>query len=111
MNDDFNTAGAVAELFSLAADLNKSKSPQVAEQLRALGGVLGLLQQDADTYLQSVAGITDDGEAQRIQTLVDERTAAKKARQFAEADRLRANLLAQGIVLEDGPGGTTWRRQ
>lgn len=111
MDEDFNTSGAIAELFSLAAEVNKTKSPELAAQLRALGGVLGLLQQDADAFLQSAAGADTGGEAEPIQALVDQRTAAKKARDFALADRIRADLLAQGIVLEDGPGGTTWRRQ
>ena len=109
MDDDFNTSGAVTELFALAGEVNKTRSAQLAAQLRALGGALGLLQQDADAFLQGGAG--QGGEGERIEALVNERMAAKKARDFARADALRAQLLAEGIVLEDGPKGTTWRRQ
>jgi cysteinyl-tRNA synthetase len=118
MDEDFNTSAAVAELFDLAGEVNRSKSAAAAGQLRALGGVLGLLQQDADVFLQGgPAGTPGDAGsapagpgADAVQALLDQRTAAKKARDFATADRIRAELTAQGIVLEDGPGGTTWRR-
>ncbi len=118
MDEDFNTSAAVAELFDLAGEVNRGKSAAAAGQLRALGGVLGLLQQDADVFLQGgPAGTPGDAAsapagpgADAVQALLDQRTAAKKARDFATADRIRAELTAQGIVLEDGPGGTTWRR-
>ncbi len=110
MDEDFNTAAAVAELFDLAGELNRGKAPAAAAQLRALGGVLGLLQQDAEGFLQ--AGAAPGGlPAARVQELVEQRTAAKKARDFAESDRIRALLASEGIALEDGPGGTSWRRQ
>jgi len=110
MDEDFNTAGAVAELFELAAELNRSKSPAIAQRLRALGGVLGLLQQDPEAFLQGDAsGVSALSEAQ-VEQLVAQRAAAKKARDFSLADSIRAQLQAQGVVLEDGPGGTTWRR-
>ncbi len=108
MDEDFNTALAISVLFELANEVNRTKSPALARQLRALGGVLGLLQRDANEYLR---GGETDADVARIEAQIALRTAAKKAKNYAEADRIRAELLAQGIVLEDGPGGTTWRRQ
>ncbi|GAB4474677.1 MAG: cysteine--tRNA ligase [Burkholderiaceae bacterium] len=108
MDEDFNTPVAISVLFELANEVNRTKSAELAGQLRALGGVLGLLQRDANDYLR---GGETDAEAARIEALIDLRAAAKKAKNYAEADRIRAELLAQGIVLEDGPSGTTWRRQ
>jgi len=110
MDEDFNTAAAVAELFDLAGEVNRGKSPQAAQQLRALGGVLGLLQQDPEAFLQGDPARPAAFAAERVEQLVAERSAAKKARNFGEADRIRAQLAAEGILLEDGPGGTTWRR-
>ncbi len=110
MDEDFNTAAAVAELFDLAGEVNRGKSPAAAHQLRALGGVLGLLQQDPDAFLQGDAAQRAALDAERVKELVAQRDAAKKERNFAEADRLRGLLTAEGIVLEDGPGGTAWRR-
>ncbi|HUL64883.1 MAG TPA: cysteine--tRNA ligase [Burkholderiaceae bacterium] len=104
MDEDFNTALAMSVLFELAGEVNRSKSPALARQLRALGGVLGLLQRDPKTFFQ---GDADAG----IEALVAQRAAAKKAKNFAEADGIRKELLDQGIVLEDSARGTTWRRQ
>jgi cysteinyl-tRNA synthetase len=104
MDEDFNTALAFSVLFELASEVNRSKSPALARQLKALGGVLGLLQRDPKTFFQ---GDADVG----IEALVAQRAAAKKAKNFTEADRIRKELLDQGIVLEDSAGGTTWRRQ
>jgi cysteinyl-tRNA synthetase len=110
MDDDFNTAEAVAVLFDLANELNRSAAPALAAQLKALAGVLGLLGRDPVAFLQ--AGAPDAGglDAATVEARIAERGAAKKAKNYAEADRIRAELLRAGVILEDGAGGTTWRR-
>jgi cysteinyl-tRNA synthetase len=120
MDDDFNTPGAVAALFQLAGEANKTASPRTAGQLKALGGLLGLLQQDPQAYLRAPtrykagapAGALAASMGDRdIQDLIDARAVAKRERNFAEADRVRAVLREAGIELEDKPGGATnWRR-
>ena len=104
MDEDFGTPEAIAVLFDLAGEVNRSRSAQAAGLLKALGGCLGLLQGEPAAFLQAGgqhAGID-------IDTQIAARAAAKAAKNFTEADRIRAALLAQGIVLKDSANGTTW---
>lgn len=111
MDDDFNTPVALAALFDLASEVNKSKSPAQARQLKALAGVIGLLGRTPQAFLQAGTGEQGGLDDAAIGERIAQRAAAKKVRNFAEADRIRAELLAAGIVLEDKPDGTTnWRR-
>ena len=111
MNDDFNTPEAIAVLFDMATAINRGEH-ELVDQLKALGGVLGLLQHPSEEFLQSAGG----GNAEtalgnsEIEALIEARAQAKKSRNFSESDRIRDELKMQGIVLEDGPTGTTWRR-
>lgn len=106
MNDDFNTAVALSVLFQLSHEVNKTKSPQLAWTLKQLSAILGILQISPDLFLQ--AGFADN-EKDQIERLIEERLQAKKERDWAKADEIRATLAAQGIELEDSSVGTTWR--
>jgi cysteinyl-tRNA synthetase len=126
MDDDFNTPEAIAVLFELASEVNKSADEMKSGLLRALGGVLGLLQRDATEFLQrpqvadarvpaavdgANGGVESQGySSERIAALIEQRAAAKKAKDYPLADRIRKELLGAGIVLEDTAQGTTWRR-
>lgn len=110
MDDDFNTPEAVATLFELANEVNRGDSAVLRGQLRALGGLLGLLGRESEIFLQGgteqVGGISDT----QIAILITERNEARRGKNFRRADEIRDDLLHKGIALEDGPQGTTWRR-
>jgi len=103
MDEDFNTPLALAALFDLAGELNRTRSAQTAAQLRALGATLGILQQEPRAYLQG-----DSLDASAIEALIVTRNAAKQARDFDTADRLRQQLTEMGVQLKDSAQGTTW---
>lgn len=113
MDDDFNTAEALAALFDLVREINKqretdaSKARDLAGQLLHLAGILGLLANDPDVFLQAGA---DGVDAAAIESLIAEREQARAEKNWARADEIRDELAAQGIVLEDAAGGTTWKR-
>ena len=116
MNDDFNTSKALAVLFEMAREINRlrdtdsEKAAALGAGLRTLGGVVGLLQTSAEEYLQG-AGTTEGGlDAAAIEALITARREARARRDWVEADRIRDELAHNGVVLEDGAGGTVWRR-
>ena len=115
MNDDFNTPVAISVLFDLAREINRQRESGVeagnlAGLLVELGGVLGILQSDPEQYLQADTQAASGLSAEKIAALIEARNAARAQRQWREADRIRDELSAAGVVLEDGPNGTTWRR-
>ncbi|WP_107865766.1 cysteine--tRNA ligase [Agitococcus lubricus] len=116
MDDDFNTPEALAVLYELAREVNRADkagetdvAAGLAGRLRELGAVLGILQDNPEKFLQGLAA-TDGLSDTEIEHLIQARSDAKKAKDFAGADQIRAQLLAKGIVLEDSRQGTTWRR-
>ncbi|POE02788.1 cysteine--tRNA ligase [Pectobacterium odoriferum] len=116
MDDDFNTPEAYSVLFDMAREVNRLKTEdvqaanQLASALRKLSGVLGLLEQDPEQFLQNGAQVDDD-EVQEIEALIQQRKDARAAKDWALADQARDRLNDMGIVLEDGPQGTIWRRK
>ena len=107
MDDDFNTAEAVAELQGLAHEAFQGDGRAKA-QLKALGAVLGILQRDPQQFLRT--GRSDGPSDAEIEARIEARVAARKAKNYAEADRIRQSLEKEGVILEDGAKGTTWRR-
>jgi cysteinyl-tRNA synthetase len=104
MDEDFGTPDAVAVLFDLAGEVNRTQAPEMAGLLKALGACLGILQGDPKAFLQAGSAVSEEA----IQAQIAARAAAKQAKNFAEADRIRKALLEQGIALKDSPTGTTW---
>ncbi|MBM3114402.1 cysteine--tRNA ligase [Jeongeupia naejangsanensis] len=109
MDDDFNTVEAMAVLFELAHEANRQQSAQLSGELKALAAVLGLLERDPQAFLQG--GDAGEWTAEKVEAAIAARKAARVAKNWAESDRLRDELAAAGIVIEDGPQGTSWRRQ
>jgi cysteinyl-tRNA synthetase len=109
MDDDFNTPEALAVLFDLANEVNKTKSVDAANLLKNLSGVLGLLERDPEQYLQGGSDQALD-QMMDIDALIIQRNEAKKAKNFVVADQIRKDLAEAGVVLEDTPQGTIWRR-
>ena len=110
MDEDFGTPEAVAVLFELAAEVNRTQSTELSGLLKALGGVLGLLQADPLAFLQTGSGDGGSDEAAQIQALIAARAAAKAAKDFAQADQIRRQLSDMGVVLKDSAQGTVWER-
>ncbi|TNE70983.1 MAG: cysteine--tRNA ligase [Gammaproteobacteria bacterium] len=115
MDDDFNTAGAISVLHAVAGEINQHRRDGDEEAARnsaavlvRLGAVLGLLQQDPEAFFQS--GSDDDLTAEDIEAMIQARADARKAKDFAEADRIRDELMAKGVILDDSREGTSWRR-
>jgi cysteinyl-tRNA synthetase len=116
MDDDFNTPVAIAMLFELASDINRIRKTQsdaaaapLGALLQKLGGILGLLQDDPESWFKGKAA-ADGLDDAAIEALIQQRLDARKAKQWAESDRIRDELKAQGVILEDSAGSTTWKR-
>ncbi|MDN5680008.1 MAG: cysteine--tRNA ligase [Ewingella sp.] len=117
MDDDFNTPEAYSVLFDMARDINRLKAEDInaanglAAELRQLAGVLGLLEKDPEQFLQSGAQADNGDEVAEIEALIKQRNDARASKDWGMADKARDRLNEMGIVLEDGPAGTTWRRK
>lgn len=115
MNDDFNTPVALSVLFDLVRDINSTFKTDgdaalvLAQDLKSLAGMLGILQSEPREFLQSAGA--GDLSAEEIEAMIEQRVAAKKAKDFSRADQIRQELLEKGVVLEDTRQGTTWRRE
>jgi cysteinyl-tRNA synthetase len=116
MDDDFNTPVAIAMLFELASDINRIRKTQsdaaaapLGALLQKLGGILGLLQDDPESWFKGKAA-ADGLDDAAIEALIQQRLDARKAKQWAESDRIRDELKAHGVILEDSAGNTTWKR-
>jgi len=110
LEDDLNTPKALAEMFSLARELNRSSDPiqkqKLAASILAAGDLVGVLQSDPEAWFAGAGAMLPD----EVEALIEQRNAARAARDFRKADELRAKLTASGISIEDGPDGTRWRR-
>ncbi len=111
MDEDFGTPEAVAVLFELAGEANRAHDPRLSALLKTLGGVLGLLQTSPESFLKRRVGESDGLQDVEIDAMIEARVVAKTSRNFAEADRIRDELKAAGIILEDNLQGTSWRRE
>lgn len=107
MNDDFNTPVALSILFQISHALNKTREPRLANTLRKLAAVLGLLQTSADFFLQA----SNKADKESIETMIRERIEARATKNWAKADEIRNHLLSMGIELEDTAENTTWRKR
>ena len=116
MDDDFNTPEALAVLFELVREINRvrqkdeAQAGALAAELRCLGGVLGILQEDPEAYLRGAAGNSSPLDDMAVEALIQARMDARNSRDWAEADRIRDELKELGVVLEDGSQATSWRR-
>jgi cysteinyl-tRNA synthetase len=104
MDDDFGSPEAVAVLFDLATEVNRTQSHELSGLLKALGACLGLLQDHPKTFLQAGASLDEAA----IKSMIAQRAEAKSSKNFALADQIRQELLGMGIVLKDGSAGTSW---
>jgi cysteinyl-tRNA synthetase len=111
LNDDLNTPRALAELSALAKSAmgtaDTRQRARIKGEVVACGRLLGILQEDPESWF---AGASDDLDADLVERLINDRNQARQARDYASADRVRAQLQAMGVAIEDGPGGTRWRR-
>jgi cysteinyl-tRNA synthetase len=116
MDDDFNTPEALAAMFELVREINRvrkedeSAAAALAAELKSMGAMLGILQDDVESYLRGEASGDDALSDADIDTLIQQRLDARQEKNWAEADRIRDQLQAANILLEDGADGTSWRR-